>query len=241
MKFWFYRDVLERMCCLAKLIDIAGQKFGRLTPIRRDISEHINLKNGTKMRGTRWMCLCECGNTVSVLQSGLKRGTTSCGCVWREIISIHNMTGTDEHKAWLYMKVRCRKDCSKSDIYFYKGVRLDERWEKFENFFKDMGIKPNKKSYLDRIDSDKNYSKANCRWVTPQQSSWNTGKRRNCSSIYKGVSFNKRVGKYTSIIMKDGKSNHLGYFDKEDDAGRAYNKMALKLFGEYAWLNDIDN
>ncbi len=52
------------------LIDLTGQTFGKLTVLRKD--------NSGK---TRWICKCECGNTVSVLSDSLQRGrTTSCGC-----------------------------------------------------------------------------------------------------------------------------------------------------------------
>ena len=33
------------------------------------------------------------------------------------------------------------------------------------------------------------------------------------------------------------KLNHLGYFKSSMDAAKAYNKAAIKLFGEYANLN----
>lgn len=55
-----------------KLIDLTGQKFGRLTVISR-----------AENRGERaaWNCLCECGNKVVVRGTNLQRGTTkSCGC-----------------------------------------------------------------------------------------------------------------------------------------------------------------
>ena len=38
---------------------------------------------------------------------------------------------------------------------------------------------------------------------------------------------------------EDGKGSHLGYYTKEEDAARAYNKAAIELFGEYAHLNDL--
>jgi len=57
-----------------KFKDITGQKFGKLTPIRR---------TGTnKHRNTMWECECECGNIVTVAGSGLHSGNTqSCGCL----------------------------------------------------------------------------------------------------------------------------------------------------------------
>jgi len=43
--------------------------------------------------------------------------------------------------------------------------------------------------------------------------------------------------KWRAEINKDGKKLHLGYFDNEDDAGRAYDKAARKYQKDFAELN----
>lgn len=55
------------------VIDLVGQKFNKLTVIKR---------NGSDRRGeARWICECECGNQITVLSSNLRSGhTISCGC-----------------------------------------------------------------------------------------------------------------------------------------------------------------
>lgn len=55
------------------IIDLTGQTFNKLTVIERD---------GSDGRGeAKWICQCECGNTISVLGSNLRTGhTVSCGC-----------------------------------------------------------------------------------------------------------------------------------------------------------------
>ena len=57
-----------------KLINLAGQKFGKLTVIQR--ANNIGQQPA-------WLCQCECGNQVVVMGSNLRKdnGTQSCGCL----------------------------------------------------------------------------------------------------------------------------------------------------------------
>lgn len=51
-------------------VDLVGKKFERLTAIKRD-----------KDRKNHWICKCDCGNIISVLDFYLIHGKTkSCGC-----------------------------------------------------------------------------------------------------------------------------------------------------------------
>ena len=59
------------------------------------------------------------------------------------------------------------------------------------------------------------------------------------SSVYKGVSFYKRIGKWQAQIKLNNKNKSLGYFTNEIDAAIAYNVAAIELFGEFALLNVI--
>lgn len=79
--------------------------------------------------------------------------------------------------------------------------------------------------------------KQNLRFCTHYQNLGNARKRKNCSSKYKGVSWCKRTQKWLSQIMHNYKNIHLGSFDSEIKAAKAYNKAAIKYFGEFACLN----
>lgn len=59
-----------------KLIDLTGQKFGKLTVIKRvKAPEHV------KNKRTYWLCKCECGKENIILRGDLKsKKTVSCGC-----------------------------------------------------------------------------------------------------------------------------------------------------------------
>ena len=57
---------------MGKLIDLTGQKIGRLTVIERDHSK----------KEVMWICQCDCGNIKNVQSYHLKNGITkSCGCI----------------------------------------------------------------------------------------------------------------------------------------------------------------
>ncbi|MHC4574708.1 MAG: AP2 domain-containing protein [Planctomycetota bacterium] len=79
--------------------------------------------------------------------------------------------------------------------------------------------------------------KANLRSCTLSQNNANARPAKNASSIYKGVSFNKRRKKWAASIKSKGKQQHLGYFDSEIDAAKAYDERAKELFGRFANLN----
>jgi hypothetical protein len=78
------------------------------------------------------------------------------------------------------MKERCLKHDHKSfPHYGGRGIKVCDRWMRFENFFTDMGRRPTGKQ-LDRINCNGNYEASNCRWVTPRE---NSNNRRNTPFI----------------------------------------------------------
>jgi hypothetical protein len=57
------------------------------------------------------------------------------------------------------------------------------------------------------------------------------------TSIYKGVNWDKNRKKWFACIRVDNKTIGLGRFIDESKAAKAYDKMALKLFGKFSRLN----
>ena len=59
-----------------QMIDLTGQRFGKLTAIKPDHSDN--------KRGWWWLCHCDCGNTKIIPSGNLRSGSTiSCGCYFR--------------------------------------------------------------------------------------------------------------------------------------------------------------
>jgi hypothetical protein len=63
------------------LIDLTGQRFGKLTVIERT-EDYVSPKG---YHSVRWLCQCDCGNIKSVTRNSLlKQHTRSCGCLCKE-------------------------------------------------------------------------------------------------------------------------------------------------------------
>ncbi len=77
----------------------------------------------------------------------------------------------------------------------------------------------------------------NLRLATDQQNQFNRGPRRNSSSKFKGVCYVAHANRWQAGIKLNGKSLHLGWFEKEESAAHAYDVAAKKHFGEFARLN----
>jgi HNH endonuclease len=77
----------------------------------------------------------------------------------------------------------------------------------------------------------------NLRKCSHAQNIANQGLQTSNTSGYKGVSFNKRDGKFESYICAGGKKAGLGYFSDPKRAAIAYDEAAVRLFGKFAKTN----
>jgi hypothetical protein len=165
---------------MGKLVDLVGQKFGRLAVLS------LLPKDGPDRR---WLCRCDCGASIITKGKTLRAGeSTSCGCRRREeFISRNTKHGgahTKTFKIWTAMKQRCENQrCRQYADYGGRGIRVCERWAMYANFVADMGEKPDGMS-LDRINNDGHYEPGNCRWATHAQQARNT--RRNIQVEFNG-------------------------------------------------------
>ncbi len=155
--------------CDHKFKDLTGLRFGRLTVL------------GVVSRPAKriaWHCRCDCGRFRTVRGSALTSGNTK-GCGWhrratRETSPPHGMSKTLIYGIWRTMLSRCRNPKFPTfKRYGARGVRVCERWYKFENFLSDMGPRPSDNHSLDRIDNAGNYEPGNVRWATKAEQNLN--------------------------------------------------------------------
>lgn len=83
-----------------------------------------------------------------------------------------------------------------------------------------------------------NNQKDNLRIATRSQNGANSTQE---GDGYKGVHRKRRGFGWEAYIGLNGKRIFWGGYGTEEDAARAYNKAAVKLFGEFALLNDLDD
>jgi hypothetical protein len=161
-----------------KLIDMTGQRIGRLLVLRRG-----------KNRGTSaaWICLCNCGKIATVKGVCLRSPTDpvqSCGCLRVDSITKHGKRKTPEWESWKHAKQRCYNQKQKHfKDYGGRGIRMCEEWKNdFEAFLRYIGPCPPGMT-LDRYpNNDGHYEPGNVRWATNSQQQMN---KRPRSSIRK--------------------------------------------------------
>lgn len=165
---------------MPKKIDISGRRFVRLVAISID-SMH-------KIRGSRWLCQCDCGKLAVVSVGNLTSGNSkSCGCLRLDRLSEratrHGETAgkrrSSEYKIWGSLIQRCTNPKSAAySGYGGRGIDVCDEWRSFDAFLRDMGRRPSPEHSIDRKNNDRGYNKENCRWSTSAEQSRNTRRNR---------------------------------------------------------------
>lgn len=129
--------------------------------------------------------------------------------------SINLRHGVKKHplyQTWLNMKNRCSNPKSQDwSRYGGRGIKVCAEWANdFECFVNDMGDRP--KGYtLDRVDTNGDYCKDNCRWANKYEQAWN---KANSRVKLRGIKKNGRS--YVARITADRKEISKSFSDIEE-------------------------
>lgn len=147
----------------------AGSIFGRLT-VPEDVAyAHDYVR-----------CRCECGVEVRIKAASVRTGRTrSCGCLHRELMTKHGLSGHPLYQIWKGILARCVNPNGQSyEGYGARGVTICGRWRDDVAAFiadveREIGPRPEGKGKsgralyeLDRTDNDGSYEPGNIRWST---------------------------------------------------------------------------
>lgn len=152
------------------MLDITGKKFFRLTAIK--------FSHRDKSGNHYWLFKCKCGNEKLISKSCAISGhSKSCGCLHKELVvqknkilkTTHGMRYTPFYSIWRSMHSRVKHDKN----YSSRGILICKRWNKFENFYKDMFLTYKKGLTLERKNNEGHYNPKNCKWATTAEQNRN--------------------------------------------------------------------
>jgi hypothetical protein len=130
------------------------------------------------------------------------------------------------------------KGCKANKFYAIADVKIGPGRTRVVSLHREIMNNP-KGFIVDHLNNNSlDNRKDNLRPATRSQNRQNAPKRKkNASSQFLGVSFHKEEKKYRARISIKGKRIHLGKFDNEIDAAKAYDAAARKYYGEHARVN----
>ncbi len=77
----------------------------------------------------------------------------------------------------------------------------------------------------------------NLRVCVANRQQWNMKKRKDGSSRFKGVTWNKEIQRWRANLRVNGKVIYGGVHTNEEAAARRYDDLARRYFGQFACVN----
>ena len=233
------------MVIIGKFQDLTGQRFGKLTVIKR--------VNNDKKNKVRWLCECDCGKQHTTITYNLTHGLCkSCGCgsgfaVYNQKYKKYNTYDLSGESAIGYT-VKGEKyyfdlaDYDKIKDYCwrinYGGYVVAKRIDNNKHILMHRLIMNVTKQdvLVDHIYHNKTDNrKSQLRLVTFQQNATNNALRKNNTSGYKGVYWHKPAQKWEALIQYNNHLYNLGLYSNIEDAVKAREQAEIKYFDEYRY------
>jgi len=202
----------------------------KTTPIfLKDLGySYANASSKTKSR--YWLVLCQvCNAEFKTMANSIKRGKIkSCkSCA----MTRHGGRKSKLYDVWNTMKARCYNPNNKSFVdYGKRNIHICDEWRIDFAIFQTWALANGYKDSLtlERKNNDKDYTPHNCKWTTRIVQARNTRRiRKNNTSGYRGVWYNKSAQKWVASITVNYRRIHLGYFDLPIDGATAYDSYII--------------
>jgi hypothetical protein len=163
-------NVLSRYA-YAPSIQHANRYPTNLTGRRRGRNVVYGLYGHEAIGTYRWLVRCDCGNWNTITRRNFLNSSSndSCGCLKREKMiarrTTHGRSRTAEYKIFHCAVQRCNNP-THYQYHNYGGRGIEMRFQSFEEFFAEVGPRPDPNLSIDRINNDGHYEPGNLRWAT---------------------------------------------------------------------------
>lgn len=138
-----------------------------------------------------------------------------------------------------HANIKYRRDGSVYTVYAMRvyGTRKEKKVAMMHRFILGLSDPKIKADHWNHNGLDN--QRSNLRICTQGQNQGNTRMRVSNTSGFKGVSWHALAKKWTVSLGANGNRKYIGLFASKEEAARAYNVAATKLFGEFAVLNEV--
>lgn len=242
-----------------EFVNLSGKRFGRLTVINL-----IDSNAQDSRRDRKWLCKCDCGNTVVYSEKQLlkSKNVHSCGCYTVEHAknighsnkkyNTYDLSGdygigyTPSGEPF-YFDIedydKIKQYCWSINEYGYvkTSVYIDNNTSRTIRMHRlIMDVLDNDDVVVDHIGHNcRDNRKSQLRICTQDDNTYNTITRSTNTSGFKGVSWDIEKQKWLVQIWANNKKIHIGRYNNINDAIKARKDAEEKYHKEYSYDNSM--